>query len=41
MNTLIIIGIAYFIMVLWLFQEAYNAPLMPDEYNENVKQQKD
>ena len=41
MNTFIILGIAYFIIILWLFWEAYNAPVMPEEYNENVKQQKD
>ena len=36
-----IAGIAYFILVLWLFWEAYNTPLTPDEYDEKIKQQKD
>ncbi len=41
MNAFIILGIAYFIIMLWCFWEAYNAPLMSDEYNENVKSQKE
>jgi hypothetical protein len=36
-----IVGILYILIIIWCIWEAVNAPLMPDEYNENIKQQKD
>ena len=41
MNTFIILGIAYFIIMLWCFWEAYNAPVMSDNYGEENKRKKD